>query len=102
VNFCVDAACVLEVENPTASATFEILGNPVSSLSALSYRFANRPTRAELFIYNSTGMLVNSQSIVNAQGLILLDGNNYSNGVYLCKLTENGRTVGIQRMVVSK
>ncbi len=102
VNFCVDQACIIGVEELANKASLQILGNPVSTLSGISYQFNTQPTKAELLIYNSTGALVESHSLRSAQGVVLLDALKFANGVYTCKLTENGRTVGIQRMVVSK
>jgi hypothetical protein len=102
VNFCVDQACIIGVEEFENKAQIQILGNPVSSLSGISYQFATQPTNAEIAIYNSTGQLVESRSINSAQGVVLIDAQLFANGVYTCKLNENRRTVGIQRMVVSK
>lgn len=102
VNFCVDQACIIGVEEFENQATLQILGNPVSNLSGISYQFATQPSNADLAIYNSTGQLVETRAISSAQGIAIIDANAFSNGVYACKLNENGRTVGIQRMVVSK
>jgi hypothetical protein len=102
VNFCVDQACIIGVEEFENKATLQILGNPVSNLSGISYQFATQPSNADLAIYNSTGQLVETRAISSAQGIAIIDANQFSNGVYTCKLNENGRTVGIQRMVVSK
>ncbi len=102
VNFCVDQACIIGVEEFENKAQIQILGNPVSGLSGISYQFATQPSNAELAIYNATGQLVESRSISSAQGIAIIDANQFSNGVFTCKLNENGRTVGIQRMVVSK
>ena len=102
VNFCVDQACIIGVEEFENKATLQILGNPVSNLSGISYQFATQPSNADLAIYNSTGQLVETRAISSAQGIAIIDANQFSNGVYTCKLNENGRAVGIQRMVVSK
>lgn len=102
VNFCVDQACIIGVEEIENHARIAILGNPVQAMSAISYSFATPPSQAELAIFNATGALVESRSITTAHGIALIDANQFPNGIYLCKLNENGRTVGIQRMVVSK
>lgn len=102
VNFCVDQACIIGVEEYQNQAELEILGNPASSLSGIRYAFVTQPSKAVLAIYSSTGTLVESQPINSAQGIVFIDANRYANGIYTCKLNENGRTVGIQRMVVSK
>ena len=102
VNFCVDAACIIGVNEIENQASLQILGNPVSELSGISYSFAAHPSQAELLIYSATGMLVADYNLASAQGVVLIDANQMANGIYTCKLNENGRTVGIQRMVVSK
>jgi hypothetical protein len=102
VNFCVDQACIIGVEEFENQAQLQINGNPVSNISAISYHFATQPSKAELVIFNSTGQLVETLPISSAQGVALIDAQLFANGVYTCKLNENGRTVGIQRMVVSK
>jgi len=102
VNFCVDQACIIGVEEVENQAQLEILGNPASSLSGISYRFATHPSQAELLIYSATGMLVANHNLASAQGVVLIDAEQMANGIYTCKLNENGRTVGIQRLVVSK
>ena len=102
VNFCVDQDCIVGVEELENKAQLAILGNPASSLSGISYSFATHPSQAELLIYSATGMLVANHTLASAQGVVLIDANQMANGIYTCKLNENGRTVGIQRMVVSK
>jgi len=102
VNFCVDQACVVGIEEVYNQAQFQLLGNPVNNLSGISYKFMTQPTNAELAIYSATGQLVENRMINSAQGVVLIDALQFDNGIYVCKLNENGRTVGIQRMVVSK
>jgi hypothetical protein len=102
VNFCVDQACIVGVDELENKAQLAILGNPASSLSGISYRFATHPSQAELLIYSATGMLVANHNLASAQGVVLIDAEQMANGIYTCKLNENGRTVGIQRLVVSK
>ena len=102
VSFCVDQTCTIGVEEYENHALLEILGNPVSSLSGISYRFSTEPKQAELSIYSATGMLAAKYNLSSAQGFVMIDAEQMANGVYTCKLNENGRTVGIQRMVVSK
>jgi hypothetical protein len=102
VNFCVDQACIIGVEEYENQAQLQILGNPANNLSGISYRFATHPAQAELLIYSATGMLVANHNLASAQGMVLIDAEQMANGIYTCKLNENGRTVGIQRLVVSK
>lgn len=102
VNFCVDQACIVGMEERLNNVAFEIMGNPVSNLSAISYGFATPPSQASLLIFNANGQLIQQRGITSAQGVVLLDAHEFADGIYTCTLTEEGRTVGIQRMVVSK
>lgn len=102
VNFCVDQACIIGVEEFENQARLEILGNPVRDFSGISYRFPVQPTHAELQIFSASGTLVESVNITTAQGIVFIDASRYANGIYTIKLNENNHTVGIQRMVVSK
>jgi hypothetical protein len=102
VNFCVDQACIIGVDEIENQARLEILGNPVRELSGISYRFPVQPSNAELHIYSANGTLVERVTITSAQGVALIDANGFADGIYTVKLNENNRTVGIQRMVVSK
>jgi hypothetical protein len=102
VNFCVDAACIIGVNEIENQTSLHILGNPVSELSGITFRFATQPSNAELLIYSSSGALVDKRPIRSAQGMVMIDAHQFNNGVYTCILNENGRTMGIQRMVVSK
>jgi hypothetical protein len=85
-----------------AAAVFEIIGNPVNSISALKYEFRNQPSRASVQIFSATGVLVEERPINSIQGFVMMDAENFANGVYLCRLVNEGRIVGTQRMVVSK
>ncbi len=85
-----------------ATAAFEIIGNPGNSISALTYQFQNQPTHASVQVFNATGVLVEERPINSIQGFVMMDAENFANGVYLCRLINCGRVVGTQRMVVSK
>ena len=85
-----------------AAAAFEIIGNPVNSISALKYQFQNQPSQASVQIFSATGILVEERPINSIQGFVMMDAENFANGVYLCRLINGGRVVGTQRMVVSK
>jgi hypothetical protein len=102
ITFCAGASCPVGVYENEATASFEIIGNPVNSISALKYEFRNQPSRASVQIFSATGVLVEERPINSVQGFVMMDAENFANGVYLCRLVNGGRVVGTQRMVVSK
>jgi hypothetical protein len=102
VNFCVDFDCTLGTNEESDDKIFEIIGNPLSELSAFKYDFNNTPSNGELLIYDASGSLIQSEKLSSSKGLILIDSGLYSSGIYTCILRENGLTQGTQRLVVSK
>jgi hypothetical protein len=102
VYFCVDYDCTLGTDEVSQDDIFEIIGNPLSELSAFKYDFRTAPSNGELLIYDASGKLIQTEKITSAKGLILIDSGLYSSGVYTCLLREDGRTKGTQRLVVSK
>jgi len=102
ITFCAGASCPVGVYENEVTASFEIIGNPVNSISALKYKFQNQPSQASVQIFSATGVLVEERPINSIQGFVMMDAENFANGVYLCRLVNSGRVVGTQRMVVSK
>jgi len=102
ITFCVDASCLVGINENEASASFEIFGNPVNSISGLKYQFQTQPENASIQIFSATGSLVEERPINSTQGFVIMDAENFANGVYLCRLMNGGRVAGTQRMVVSK
>jgi hypothetical protein len=102
ITFCAGASCPVGIIENEAAASFEIIGNPVNSISALKYQFQNQPSQASVQIFSATGVLVEERPINSIQGFVVMDAENFANGVYLCRLVNGGRVAGTQRMVVSK
>jgi hypothetical protein len=102
ISFSVASAIHVNDIDNNAILGFEIIGNPVNSISALKYQFQNQPSQASVQIFSATGVLVEERPINSIQGFVMMDAENFANGVYLCRLVNGGRVVGTQRMVVSK
>jgi hypothetical protein len=102
VNFCVDGECIVGVEETPSAHFTAITPNPVHSLSAFEYSLTSKPSDAAICIYDQMGKLVKRTSIQTKNGLILLDAQEFENGIYFCQLVDAGRIVQVQRMVVSK
>jgi hypothetical protein len=102
ITFRADTASNIIGQDYNELAVFEIIGNPVISISALKYEFQNQPSQAAVQIFSATGVLVEERPINSIQGFVMMDAESFANGVYLCRLINGGRVVGTQRMVVSK
>jgi len=103
VNFCVDAECIVGVEENTRVGLFtDIYPNPVNGLAKLSYQFTSRPENAKFKVYNVMGALVKESNISTQSGLILFHAEDFNDGVYVVVLEENGQVVDTQKLVISK
>lgn len=103
VNFCVDAECIVGVEENSRAASFtDIFPNPVSGIAQLSYQFIDRPENAKFRVYNLVGELVKESNIATQTGMILFHADDFNNGVYVVVLEENGQVVDTQKLVISK
>lgn len=103
VNFCVDAECLVGVEENANKAIFtDIYPNPVNGLAKLSYQFISRPENAKFKVFNLVGELVKESNIATQSGLILFHSDDFNNGVYVVVIEENGQVVDTQKLVISK
>ena len=86
-------------------STFLILGLSVPVLASADTKPIEQFWDAGPSVKNVggyTGVLVEERPINSIQGFVMMDAENFANGVYLCRLINGGRVVGTQRMVVSK
>lgn len=102
VNFCVDQACIITVEETKTAALWSIAPNPMTALSALRFSFPTHPADAHFIIYDQFGRLMENKLLTAKEGFIMLDSERFENGVYFCQLVESGVVSQVQRFVVSK
>jgi len=103
VNFCVDAECIVGVEETASAGTFtNIYPNPVNGMANLTYQFISRPENAKFKVYNMVGELVKESNIATQSGMILFHSDDFNNGVYVVVLEENGQVVDTQKLIISK
>jgi hypothetical protein len=102
VNFCVDQACIIAVDEIHAAALWSIAPNPLTDLSALRFSFPTNPTNGQFIIYDQFGRMVENKTLTAKEGVIMLDGERFENGIYFCQLIEAGVSSNVQRLVVSK
>lgn len=101
VNFCVDAECLVGVEEAqqTVSAA-SVRPNPVSDFGAISYNINQAFTQASLTIFNSMGQMVKQENLQMQNGLVLFDAQEFANGVYYYSVTVDGKSSEMQKLVV--
>ena len=103
VNFCVDDACVVGVDEMTnAFELGNISPNPVTGLASFSYSFQQRPSNARVSIYNLVGKSVRQVALNNKNGIVFLDAQDYQAGVYFYTLEVNGKILSTKKLVISK
>ncbi len=53
-------------------------------------------------MYDQFGRLLEDRTLTNKEGIIMLDGARFENGIYFCQLIDSGVSSQVQRLVVSK
>lgn len=104
VQYCVDAECIVSVENPTSEIEFsELYPNPLVGLGSIKYHFNNTPSAdTKLVIYNMVGKVVKETRITSKDGVLLINGQDFESGIYLYSLITNGKTEFTKRMVIAQ
>lgn len=94
VLFCLDAEnCALGVSDAQPLQTDPIFPQPISGISSFPYQL-NGASSAQMRILDSNGKLVEQTTLYAQQGIVYLDAQDYSPGIYLISLTtEDGRSV---------
>jgi hypothetical protein len=101
VNFCVDAECLVGVEEKQEVATTTaVKPNPVSDFGAISYNINRHFNQANLFVYNSVGQVVKQEILQNKQGLLVFDASEFANGLYTYSIAVDGVMSPMQKLVV--
>jgi hypothetical protein len=101
VNFCVDAECLVNVDEKQEVATLNsVKPNPVNDLGAISYSINRHFTQANLFIYNSVGQIVKQEVVQNQQGLLVFNASELANGIYTYSISVDGLMSPMQKLVV--
>jgi len=101
VNLCVDANCVVSVDEKNTPILHSLSPNPSSGLTTIQYNLRNSPPGGKLLIYNMTGVLVKEILLSQSLGMIVIDAADFQNGVYLCNVQAGGALVESTRMVIA-
>lgn len=75
--------------------------NPVIGKGVISYQFTGNPSDGSLIIYNMLGSVVKKVKLTNKQGVVMIDGNEFENGIYFCAIQNEGKVFQTSRIVVS-
>lgn len=104
VQYCVDAECIVSVENPTTEFELgDISPNPLSGLGSIKYSFLNNPASdSKIVIYNMIGQTIKEIKVNGKEGIILVNAQDFENGIYFYSLISNGKTQVTKRMLISK
>lgn len=103
VTYCVDMAeCVLSVEESGRDrAELGIYPSVMSGLGKLTYTLPAGLREAQAEIISQTGQMVRTIKLTNTNGLVILDGAEWSSGVYLVRVISSGYLLGTARFVVA-
>jgi len=75
--------------------------NPVVNKGTIAYQFTGNPSDASLTMYNMLGAVVKKVKLINKQGLVIIDANEYENGIYFCAIQNEGKVFQTSRIVIS-
>ncbi len=76
--------------------------NPTSSVFAINYKLGSTTSvGAKMVVYNMLGDRVKEQSIEENDGTIRMDVSTFNQGIYICSLESEGKTLVTRRLVVT-
>jgi hypothetical protein len=102
VNFCIDSECIVSVSEKAADAEIsKISPNPIHGLGNITYEFQSVPHQGKMTIYNALGAVVKEISLNKKSGVVIIDGNEFENGIYFCAIEDAGKTFETKKLVIS-
>jgi len=76
--------------------------NPASSVFAINYKLGSTTSvGAKMVVYNMLGDRVKEQTIEDNDGTIRMDVSTFNQGIYICSLESEGKTLVTRRLVVT-
>lgn len=76
--------------------------NPASSVFVINYKLGSTTSvGAKMVVYNMLGDRVKEQSIEENDGTIRMDVSTFNQGIYICSLESEGKTLVTRRLVVT-
>lgn len=101
VQYCVDMACLVnqnEIEEEFLIS--DLSPNPLKGLGSFTYEFKNQPQTAKFVVRNMVGQIVKETNIQGKSGVVLVDGSEFTSGIYLYSIVADGKTLTTKRMIV--
>jgi hypothetical protein len=80
----------------------ETYPNPAGNYIKLAYTLPTNIKKAKVSIYNIEGKIVKTYTIDNNYKELLIDTQEFSNGVYLCQINSNGMKISDTKFIVQK
>lgn len=102
VQYCVDAACIVGVEETSNDIQLgSVSPNPVHTLASIPYSISGNTNTAKFVVYDMVGKVVKESALTSKSGVILINGSEFETGVYLYTIIADGKSVSTKRMIVS-
>lgn len=101
VRYCVDVECLVnqnEIEEEFVIS--DLSPNPLKGLGSFTYEFKNQPQTAKFVVRNMVGQIVKETNIQGKSGVVIVDGAEYTSGIYLYSIVADGKTLSTKRMIV--
>ena len=103
VNYCIDDACIIGVNESEFEVTLgQVSPNPVSSRGIIEYSLSSLPENARVVIHNLIGDVVKEIKLDNKNGVIFIDAADFNAGVYFYTLEGNGTVFATKKLVISR
>lgn len=81
---------------------FDAYPNPAESYIKLAYTLPPSIKEANVSIYDMEGKVVKSYTIGNNYKELIIDTQEFSNGIYLCQINSNGMKISDTKFIVQK
>jgi hypothetical protein len=103
VDFCVDAQCILSVDENKPKASMELISpNPIATTGFINYHFTGMPTSGKLTICNAIGAVVKVVELDAKDGVVIIGSAELEDGLYFCNIEDEGRVYQTQRFMIKK
>ena len=79
----------------------QVSPNPVTGLSSLSYNIEGAYNRASIEIFNLVGELVVDRQLSNPLGIVMINAEDFEDGIYLIRISADGHTFETKKMVIA-
>ncbi len=103
VNYCVDSECIVSVaERASVGQIDKISPNPINNTGNITYSFLSVPNSGKLTIYNMVGSIVKQVTLTKKAGAVIINANDFENGIYFCNIENGGKVFETKRFVIAK